>query len=172
MIKGVLQKVTSNIVNTDLNNLNINVSWIPQILTFIFFHFCRWRFAWFGTIYLHNLYRSKFQIPKRRLLNSLLQTKSPSPSILPKSTVSLLFENHLLAKVTYLLIRFNKTKSFLWNKKNTDRNHVNEQKTHKHFHTLTPYTTRKMALERISVLCVQWPTLLLKIFLFVFLFRR
>ena len=30
------------------------------------------------------------------------------------------------------MIWFNKTKSFLWNKMNTDRNGVNEQTTHLH----------------------------------------
>ena len=34
--------------------------------------------------------------------------------------MSLLFKNGSLAEVNYLLIRFNKTKFFPWNSKNTD----------------------------------------------------
>ena len=45
--------------------------------------------------------------------------------------MSLLFKNYSFAEeVMYLLIRFSKTKSFLCNTKNTDRNGVNEQNTH------------------------------------------
>ena len=40
------------------------------------------------------------------------------------------FASQKLLKVIYLLIRFNKTKSFLWNTKNIDKNHVNKQKAH------------------------------------------
>ena len=47
-------------------------------------------------------------------------------------------KNYSLAEVTYLLIGFNKTKSFQWNTKKTDRNHINEQNTR------TPHTERKM----------------------------
>ena len=43
--------------------------------------------------------------------------------------MSLIFKNHSLAEVIYMLIRFNKATSFLWNAKNTYRNCVNEQKT-------------------------------------------
>ena len=50
--------------------------------------------------------------------------------------ISLLFKNQSLAEVAYLLIKFSKTKSFLWNTKNTDRNHVNEQKTRTRPHTI------------------------------------
>ena len=46
--------------------------------------------------------------------------------------MSLLFKNYSIVKVTYLLIRFNKAKFFAWNAKNTDRNGVNKQNTHKH----------------------------------------
>ena len=42
-------------------------------------------------------------------------------------TMSLLFKNYSLAEVIYLLIRFSKNKSFLWNPKNADKNGVNEQ---------------------------------------------
>lgn len=38
--------------------------------------------------------------------------------------------NDSLAEVTYLLIRFSKTKSFLWKTKNTDKKGIDEQKTH------------------------------------------
>ena len=49
---------------------------------------------------------------------------------LQRSTMSLLFKNYSLVKVIHLLIRFNKSRSFLWNTKNTDRNGINEQNTH------------------------------------------
>ena len=51
-----------------------------------------------------------------------------------RSAISFLFKNLSSAEVTYQLIRFNKTKPFLWNTENTDKNHVNEQKTHT-YHT-------------------------------------
>ena len=41
--------------------------------------------------------------------------------------MSLLFKNYSLVKVVNLLIRFNKTNSFLRNTKNTDRNGINGQ---------------------------------------------
>ena len=37
------------------------------------------------------------------------------------------FQTYSLVEVTYLLIRFNKTKFFPWNTNNTDRNGVNKQ---------------------------------------------
>ena len=49
--------------------------------------------------------------------------------ILQRSTVSLLFKNYSLVEAIHLLIRFNKTKSFLWNIKTGDRNGINEQNT-------------------------------------------
>ena len=49
---------------------------------------------------------------------------------LQRSTMSLLSKNYSLVKVIHLLIRFNKSRSFLWNTKNTDRNGINEQNTH------------------------------------------
>ena len=51
--------------------------------------------------------------------------------------MSLLFKNCLLVEVVYLLITFNKTKPFLWNTKNTNRNSVNEQNAHHTPHTYT-----------------------------------
>ena len=42
----------------------------------------------------------------------------------------LLFKNDSLVEDIYLLISVNKTKSFLWNTKNTVRNSVNEQNTY------------------------------------------
>ena len=42
------------------------------------------------------------------------------------STLSLLFKHYSLVEVTYLFIRFNNTKSFPWDKKNTDKNSVNK----------------------------------------------
>ena len=50
-----------------------------------------------------------------------------------------------LKKVTHILIRFNKTKSFLWNKKNTERNRVNDHYIH------TPHRETKMTSEWVSV---------------------
>ena len=41
--------------------------------------------------------------------------------------MSLLFKNYSLVELMYLLIRFNKNKSFLWNTNNTDRTGANEQ---------------------------------------------
>ena len=54
--------------------------------------------------------------------------------------MSLPFKNYSFEEIIYLLIRFNKTKSFLWNSKNTDRNDINEQNTHTHTHT--PHTEK------------------------------
>ena len=52
----------------------------------------------------------------------------------PKFTFynALVFKNYSLVEVIYLLIRFSKTKFFLWNAKNTDRNSVNQLSTHTH----------------------------------------
>ena len=50
-----------------------------------------------------------------------------------------------LKKVTNLRIRFNKTKSFLWNKKNAERNRVNDHYIH------TPHRETKMRSEWVSV---------------------
>ena len=41
----------------------------------------------------------------------------------------MLFKNYSLVEVIHLLIRFNKTKPFLWNKKKTDKNGLNVKKT-------------------------------------------
>ena len=65
-----------------------------------------------------------------------------------RSTVSLLFKNSFLVEIIYLLIKFNKTNSFLWNTKNTDRNYVNEQIKQ------TTYE-RKITLERGNVRGIQ-----------------
>ena len=46
--------------------------------------------------------------------------------------MSFLFKNYTIVKTIYLLIRCYKTKSFLWNKNNTDRNGVNKQNTYRH----------------------------------------
>ena len=45
-----------------------------------------------------------------------------------------------ILKVIYLLIRCYKTRFFLWNTDNTDRNGANKQNTHTHTHTNTPNT--------------------------------
>ena len=63
---------------------------------------------------------------------------------LQRSTMPVLFKNYSLVEVIPLLMRFNRTKSFLWNKENTDRNGINGQKTH------TPRTQRKITLERVK----------------------
>ena len=64
------------------------------------------------------------QLPVLHWMNTLLiQT-----FLLQRSTMSL--KNYSLVEVIYLLIRFHKIKSFLWNTKNTVRNGVNEQNTH------------------------------------------
>ena len=62
---------------------------------------------------------------------------------LQRSTMSLFFKNCSLVEVMYVLIRFNKIKSFLRNTKNTGRNGVNS-KTH------APHTERKITLERVK----------------------
>ena len=41
-----------------------------------------------------------------------------------------LFKNYSLAEVIYLLITCNKTKFFMWNTNDTDKNGVNKQDTH------------------------------------------
>ena len=66
-------------------------------------------------------------LPVLDWMNNLLTQKFT----LQKSTMSLLFKNYLFVEVIYLLlIKFNNTKSFMWNTKNTDRNGINEQNTH------------------------------------------
>ena len=57
--------------------------------------------------------------------------------------MSLFFKNCSLVEVMYVLIRFNKIKSFLRNTKNTGKNGVNS-KTH------APHTERKITLERVK----------------------
>ena len=44
--------------------------------------------------------------------------------------MSFLFKNYSLVKVIYLLIRCYKTRFFLWNTNNTDRNGVNKENTY------------------------------------------
>ena len=65
--------------------------------------------------------------------------------------MSFLFKNYSLVEVIYLLIRCYKTRFFLRNTNNTDRNGVNKQNTHTHTHTHTPNTQRKVTLERVSL---------------------
>ena len=68
----------------------------------------------FCTTCAHNIY------------NLLKQT-----FILQRSTISFPKITYLyVVELIYLLIRFNKTKSFLWNTKKTDRNDTSEQKKH------------------------------------------
>ena len=51
--------------------------------------------------------------------------------------MALLFKNYSLIEVMYLLIRFNKTRCFPQNTKNTAKNGTNKQHTHTHTHTHT-----------------------------------
>ena len=64
--------------------------------------------------------------------------------------MSLLFKNCSLVEVMYLLISFNKTKSFLWNTKNTDRNGVNSK-------TQTTHTQKKVFRKGLLVLVIPLP---------------
>ena len=57
--------------------------------------------------------------------------------------MSLLLKNYWHVEVIHQVIRLNKTKSFLWNTQNTDRNGIMD-KTH------TPHTERKITLERVT----------------------
>ena len=67
-------------------------------------------------------------------------------NLLKRPVMSFLFKNYSLVKVMYLLIRCNKTRFFLGNTNNTNRNGVNKQNTHTythtHTHTHTPNTQR------------------------------
>ena len=60
--------------------------------------------------------------------------------------MSFLSKNYLLLKVIYLLIRCYKTRFFLWNKNNADKDGVHKPHTHTHTHT-----HKKIILERISM---------------------
>ena len=61
--------------------------------------------------------------------------------------MSLLFKDYSVVKAIYLLFRFVKPKSFLWNSKSADRNRADRyaRKTHQ------PHTEKKMTFERVSV---------------------
>ena len=67
--------------------------------------------------------------------------------------MSFFLKKFSLFEVIYLLIRFNKTKSFLRNTKNIDTNDVNEQNTHS-------YTNRGITLEGIIQCQLVIPTFL------------
>ena len=90
---------------------------------------------WHRNIYQHHLLCAYSSY----LYYIELITQWYQKTILHRSTISLFFKNYLLAKVTYLPIRFSKTKSFLGNTKNTYRNGENEQITHD-----TRHADRKM----------------------------
>ena len=64
------------------------------------------------------------------------------------SMTSNIFFPYCLFFSKIMLIRCYKTRFFLWNTNNTDRNGVN--KTHTHTHTYTRNTQRKITLERVS----------------------
>ena len=57
-----------------------------------------------------------------------------------------IFYLYYMVKVIHLLIRCYKTRFFIWNTNNTDRNGVNKQNKHTH----TTNTQRKITLERVS----------------------
>ena len=78
------------------------------------------------------------QIAVLHWMNNLLIQKVTLQSV----TMPLLFKNYTLVKVIYLLIRFNKTKFFLWNTNSIDRNGKNEQNTH--------HKERKTTLEKVG----------------------
>ena len=61
------------------------------------------------------------------------------------STISFLFKNYSFVEVMYLMIRCSKTKFFLWNANNPDRNGA-INKTH----TYTLSAQRKITLEKVS----------------------
>ena len=61
----------------------------------------------------------------------------------------LIFKNYLLAELTYLQTRANKTNSFLGNKK-ANGNSVNEQNTNTHTHTHTHTHTQKNNITEVS----------------------
>ena len=72
--------------------------------------------------------------------------------------MSFLSKHYLLLKVIYLLIRCYKTRFFLWNKNNADKDGVHKDThtyihTHTHTHTCkdTPNTHKKITLERVSM---------------------
>ena len=80
-----------------------------------------------GTNKLTHAYKYIFCITcAHNIYNLLKQT-----FFLQRSTISFPKITYLyVVELIYLLIRFNKTKSFLWNAKNTDRNDTSEQKKH------------------------------------------
>ena len=71
-------------------------------------------------------------------LNNSMISKTYFPHIL--------FKHYSLVEVAYLFFRCDKTKFFLWNTNNTDRNGVDKQNlnTHTHTHTRT-HTTKDKA---------------------------
>ena len=77
------------------------------------------------------------QLSRSHWMNNSLTSKMYFPKCLFFSKTT---------EAIYQLIRCNKTKFFLWNTNNTDRNGVNKQNTHTH----TPHIQRKITLERVS----------------------
>ena len=71
-------------------------------------------------IFLHQLLHTHQQLSLLHWMNNSLISKFTFCN-------SFLFKNYSLAKVIYLLIICNKTRFFLWNTNNTDRNGVNKQ---------------------------------------------
>ena len=110
--------------------------------------------------------------------SSILQRLLRRPSLLPqpsffqwiiywyqKFTFHSIFSLQKLfyCKSHHLLIRCYKTRFFLWNTNNTDRNGINKQNTthtYTHTHTHTPNTHRKITLERVSMKISVTPVLL------------
>ena len=66
--------------------------------------------------------------------------------------MSLLFKNYSLVEVIHLFIRFNKTKFFPWNTKNTDRNGVNKQIFTDTKHSEKDYTGKGLVSIKIKVI--------------------
>ena len=113
---------------------------------------------WFlyNTCFVVKAHRRNRKPPKvhswQRVLSPLFyEDPSPSPPPPPPPyTVQpnfSYFKNYSLIEVTHLLIRFNKTKFFLWNTENTDGNGVNICTD---VHICTTNTLRKITLGRVS----------------------
>ena len=133
-----------------------------------------WQMMWVfaGTlIWYHTYTHTKTHITRRHTSHSGASTLTHPykyifiPTAISSQQLSLLhwMKNSLISKIyfpqclsfsktihlqkPYLLIRCYKTRFFLWNTDNTDRNGVNKQNKHTHTHT---YTQRKITLNRVG----------------------
>ena len=75
------------------------------------------------------------KLPVLYWINNLIQKFT-----LQRWTLFSLFKNYSFVEVIHMLVRFSKTKFFLWNTSNADKNGINEQNIHS--------TDRKITLER------------------------